>query len=293
MMALLVRDFVLPTNRGGDLLDMSPEDLAAQWRNYEEWMSLRMGARSWGVSYTSIRRLPKDKGYLACNRIWLELAVLGGRFPFRLETMASLDRSFHLEQARATVLIDQSEMAFDALAAESRLFYRLRYEGQVRAGSQALTAPISLLDAVRPLVARRLDLKVGKVYRLAVLDSTWSLREGVAEVRVDGRETIRVGGQMLGAYRLVIQLGSLASTTWVSPEGEILRREFANNIVMERIEPQLARQEHPGIDVPAALPALKRSDFPADDGETTPFESEIGPLNLLLDQFRSPPPRQQ
>jgi len=287
MMGLLVRDYVAQRRKPYDLPELSPERLTEQWRDFEEWMTLKIGRRSEGVSYTTIRRLAARAGYLACNRTWLELDILG-RHTFRLQTVALLDSAFYLRRAFADVRLDESQMHFTALVTRAQLLYRWQYEEQTRVGFQNLERPISLLEAVRPLVGRHLDLKVGTVRRVPVLDSTWSLHEGWAEVRVEARERIPLGGKTVEAYRLAIQLGRFTSTIWVNEQGEALRRQFAN-ITMERVEPQEARERFPGIDAPVETPSVKVSDFQLPEGESTSLGENVGPLSLLLNLFRQPP----
>jgi len=281
MMGLLVRNHVLPRPTAADSLEINPALLTERWEDYEEWMNLTVGGRSEGVSYTSICQLPQGEGYIAANRVRLALDLLGQRHDFRLQTVAALDSLFRLERAAAQVSLDESRLRFEALAEGLNFFYRLEYEGQSRVGSSRLDKPISLLEAVRPLLARRLDLAVGAVYRLPVLDSTWSLRQGWAEVRVEAHERVRVAGKPTGAYRLVFQLGPFSSTTWVTHRGEVLRREFANNIVMERTEREDARKRFPGIDDPIEMPKVERSDFRRKTTDGSAPDEEIGPLNLL------------
>jgi hypothetical protein len=288
MMGLLIRNHVLSRRGSSDAVEVSPDYLTEEWRDYEEWMELRIAGKSDGVSYTSIRRRPERSGYVACNRIWLDLDVLGGRHTFRLNTAALLDTLFRLERATADVRLDDSQMSFVALSKGTHLYYRWEFEGQTKVGSQKLDKPISLLEAVRPLVARRFELKVGNAYRLPVLDSTWSLREGVAEVRVEAFEPIAIGGKSVEAYRLVTQLGPFSSTTWVNAQGEVLRREFAGSIAMERVEPEKARARFAGIDAPADIPQIEVKDFIDAEGEAAPPDENVAPVNRLLELFRQP-----
>jgi len=288
MMGLLVRNHVLPRGGTSQAVEVSPDLLTEEWRDYEEWMKLTVARRSEGVSYTAIRRQLDRSGYLACNRIWLDLDVFGERHTFRLQMVASLDPSFQLERATADVHLDDSQMTFVALSDGARFLYRWQYEDQAKAGWQRLQQPISLLEAVRPLVARRLELKVGNIYRLPVLDSTWSLRQGIVEVRVEAFEHIGVGDKTVEAYRLATQLGPFISTTWVNPQGEVLRRDFGGNILMERVAPDVARKRFVGIDAPPEIPRIEAKDFAGSEGESTLPAEEIAPLNLLIELFRPP-----
>jgi len=290
MMSLLVRDYVLPHRRAPVGSDVPLSVFTENWSDYQEWMRLAIGERSKGVSYTAIRRRDDGSGYLAWNRVRLDLEVLGDRRDFYLETVAVLDDLFRLSQASARMRLDGSEMRFEALVVPGRLFYRWRYEGQTRVGSQPLDSPLSLLEAVRPLAARRLRLKVGRVYRLPVLDSTWSLRQGQAEMRVAALERIRIGGRRLRAYRIEIRLGPFSSTTWVDRKGEVLKRALAGKVVMERIEPDEARKIFPAIDAPPKVAPLKPADFRRGEVKNAPPSSEVGPFGILSDLFGSSGP---
>jgi len=207
MMALLVRDYVLPLRASADALPLASGQLAGNWRDFEEWMSLRVGEKSDGVSYTLVEQREDGGDFLAANRTWLDLDLLGARHAFRLETVALLDPQFALQCATVVLRIDDTPLQFKTLVTPRRLLYRLEFEGQVHVGAQPLKGPVSLLEAVRPLVAQRLELAVGRVYRLPVFDSTWSLRQGVAEIRVEALDDIPFQGQMVQAYRVVTQLG--------------------------------------------------------------------------------------
>jgi len=288
MMGLLLRDHVLPRRGSSDAIDLTPDQLTEEWRDYEEWMKLTIAGKSDGVSYTSIRRRTDRSGFVACNRIWLDLDVFGGRHTFRLEMAASLDSLFRLDRAAADLRLDDSRMSFVALSNNIRFYYRWEFEGRTQAGAQKLERPISLLEAVRPLVARRFELEVGRAYRLPVLDSTWSLREGTAEVRVEALDRIALGGRSVEAFRLVTQLGSFSSTTWVSAGGEVLRREFPGAIAMERVDPKTARERFEGIDAPAVIPNVSIADFHGADGQTAPPDDNVAPVNRLIELFRQP-----
>ncbi|MCX8036952.1 MAG: hypothetical protein N3D11_07870 [Candidatus Sumerlaeia bacterium] len=291
MMMLLLRNQVFHQRRGQPI-DVTPALLTEQWQDFTEWMKLTIGGQSEGICFTSIRRRNEAGGYLAANRIWIRLGLWGGQYDFRIENTALLDSLFRLQSAQSSVHLAGETMRFAALSDGTRLFYRWQYGDQTRVGLQHLDRPISLLEAVRPLAAQRLDLRVGTVYRLPVLDSTWSLREGVAEIRVEALETLRLDGKAFRAYRLAIQLGPFTSKTWVSPDGEVLRREFAQNIVMERVHPDEARKMFPGIDAPVIAPALTREDFRR-EGKADSLDGEsVGPLNLLLESLlKSSSPR--
>ena len=284
MMALLVRNYVLPLRASAAALPLASGQLAGNWRDFEEWMSLRVGEKSDGVSYTLVEQREDGGDFLAANRTWLDLDLLGARHAFRLETVALLDPQFALQCATVVLRIDDTPLQFKTLVTPRRLLYRLEFEGQVHVGAQPLKGPVSLLEAVRPLVAQRLELAVGRVYRLPVFDSTWSLRQGVAEIRVEALDDIPFQGQMVQAYRVVTQLGPHASTAWVTGVGIVLRREFSN-IVMERVNASWARRRFKGIDAPILEPQVAPEEFEAATGREGSLANEIGPLNLLLRLF--------
>ncbi len=288
MMALLLRNQVFQPRRGQPM-DVTPALLTEQWQDFSEWMRLTLGGQSDGVCFTSLQRRKEGGGYLAANRIWIRLGVWGGQYDFRIENTALLDSLFRLQSAQSSADLAGETLRFAALSDGARLFYRWQYGEQTRVGLQHLEKPISLLEAVRPLAAQRLDLHVGAVYRLPVLDSTWSLREGVAEIRVEALETLRLGDKAFRAYRLAIQLGPFASKTWVSPNGEVLRRQFAQNILMERIHPDEARKLFPGIDAPVAPPALTREDFRREGKANSLDGDNLSPLNLLIESLLKSP----
>lgn len=284
MMGMLVHNQMLRRRPSPEGVDVSLSQLTEKWRDYEEWMKLAVGGKSEGVSFTAIRRKADGGGYVVCNRMWLDLEVARQRHAFRLQTLAALDGQFRLERASAEARLDDAQMNFAALVEGLRLYYRWQFEGRNRVGMQRLEQPVSLLEAVRPMLTRRLELKVGNVYRLPVLDSTWSLKEGKAEVRVEARQRIRIARQNMEAYRLVVQVGPFSSTTWVSPEGDVLRREFSPGIVMERVERQEATARFPGIDAAVEMSNFGLAEFQRPEASGAPGE-EIGPLNLLGDLF--------
>ncbi|MBM3334848.1 hypothetical protein FJY63_09320 [Candidatus Sumerlaeota bacterium] len=286
MMVLLVRDHIVTRGGSGDAVEVSPSELTSQWQDYEEWMTLIISGKPQGISYTAIRRSGEPPSYVTLNRIWLDVDVFG-RHSFRLETAASLNSTFHLERASANVRLDEAQMDFATLVEGSRLYYRWQYEDRARVGVWRLKKPIALLDAAQPMLFRQLDLKVGSSFRLPVLDSTWSLRQGWAEMRVTALERIAVGRKTTEAYKLAIQLGPFSSTTWVSKKGEVLRRDFPSNISMERADAKAAREQFPGIDAPAEIPKLEPADFRGSEQAGKGPEEEIGPLTLLGELFKS------
>jgi hypothetical protein len=280
MMGWLVYNHILPRAASGDVEELTPARLAEKWSDTSEYMTIRLGDRSEGVSCTLIEQRRKEGDFIACNRTWLDLDMLGGRHAFRLETVALLNAEFRLNQAVANLRIDDMPMTFKALATPKKLLYRWEFEGQLQVGSQPLDKPISLLEAARPLIGRKMDLKVGKVYRLPVLDSTWSLRQGEAEIRVEAEEDIRVSSSTVHVYRLATQLGPFNSYAWVDLNGRVWRRTMST-IVMERITSREASRRFPGIDAPIAAPIVTAADFEA-TSRSASLNNQLGPLGILF-----------
>lgn len=293
MMALLIRDHVLPDGSKSDLLEVSAALLDQDWEDFEEWMDLQVLGKSRGVSYTKIEKVASGLNYAACNRTWLDLGAMAGGDLFRLETVALLDSEFNLRRAKATAQVYDMEMLFLARVATKRLLFRWQLGDKIRVGRQTLDGPISLMNAIRPLVTQRFELKVGQIYRLPVLDSTWSLSRGMAQIRVEAIEPMEVEGKSIDTFRVVTQLGTFATTTWVDRRGQVIRRRFPG-LVMERTDPETARAKFKGIDAPIEPPRMTRADFLAPEGEEDVAEQEISPLNMLIEIIRdssAPEPR--
>jgi len=76
-------------------------------------------------------------------------------------------------------------------------------------------------------------LKRGDRWSVVSLDPL-SMRQRRALVEVAGRQTLRLRGRTVTAYRVKIDKAGLPLTAWVDPQGEILRATTLFNITLEK-----------------------------------------------------------
>ncbi|MFH0793621.1 MAG: hypothetical protein V2A74_06265 [bacterium] len=234
MMYSLVKDRIIPQRQAQQLEDVEPAQLTQNWHDYEEWMSIRFQNRSIGYSMTRLERAPnllwfdlQHKDLLSINAFGLEQRIL-------LQAAARLDEQFALESFIVEVRANPLRYQIAGFVHSGRLYYKVEAAGPPIYRFIPLPNPISLMEAVRPLLVRDFFIEPGKVYRIPVVDPIWSLERGMMEVEVLGQESMTINDEAMKVFHVESRLGEMKTQSWYASDGTVVRRELYKGVEMVR-----------------------------------------------------------
>jgi len=286
MMFTLVRDRLLSHAAKAVPSEVAPSLLAANWKDYEEWMDIYYKGLPIGAMTTSIRRGNEGQVYYITSRLFMELKVMSFSARVRMALGAELDDAFVLQRFLAKASAGGSDWTMSGLFYKGRLLYRIEGGGRDTVGALELEKPPSLLEAVRSTLGRSLELKVGRVYQIPVYDPIWSSGGGMAEVRVVRMESIVIGEKRYNAFRVETILNKYVSVVWLDNDGCTLMRQILPDVIMKRAEKDEVITRYKEFAVPVPLPGeLSVRDFLGK--ESTSGGGESGLQFLLQDMMKS------
>jgi hypothetical protein len=264
MMFSLVRNEILPIRRAmpDDASAFSPRQIARKWRDYSEYMLVTYGGVEVGAASTSItRELEEPARYTVDTRFDVSLGMLAAARHVSLIARAELDDNFELSRFHIRCDLVATKIAVTGMVSEEVLYVETEQGGRIKRTRFALDRAISLLDAVRPIAARNLDVVPGRTVRVPVVDPVWSMDVGTLEVRIGDIEKITVGGAGVDAYRVESRLNDFVSTAWVDATGRTLRRQLAGQLALERTTPARAFQAGTALVDTLTMPDINPADF--------------------------------
>lgn len=238
-----------------------------KWKDIDEWMLLVQAApgrpeRIIGASKIQIRRVddptsgPSYRAHFG----------LQGKFSALVPT-ASI---------RGTAVIDADSNLTDYFIRGDLVGLQLSSQGAVSNGilyakinnfnettrfKQRLDSPVSFGELLRPALARRMKIAVGEKMSSPVIDPLSGATKGKVVVTIEAKESIRLDGKTVPAYRVVSQLGDIKTLMWVDEEGQTLRRNLVNGIRMDRSDRETALKAAPNLETAVGLPEMDFSEF--------------------------------
>ncbi len=287
MMFTLLRDRILPQRREASLAAqaVAPSTLTENWKDSEEFMIVKMGGKEVGGAITSVRRSGTGHipGYTAEFRFAIVLNLFGVQRPATIRARTELNSLFDLDQF--AIVADLSSYKFEAAGRtqNDELLMETRQGGKVSRLRYRLDRKITLLDAVRPVVARNFKIEPGNSMALPVVDPIWSMDHGTLQLTVGNPKRIQIDGEEKTAYPLEARLNDFVSTSWVDSDGTTLQRQLAGGLSMEKASPGRVRAASAELDQPIEVAPVIPADF--EDLPVTPLKrmSEGGktPLETL------------
>jgi len=286
MMFTLVRDRLFSHAAKTVPSEVAPALLAANWKDYEEWMGIYYKGLPIGAMTTAIRRDNEGRLYYLTSRLIMEFKVMSFSAKVNMALGAKLDDAFVLKRFLAKITTGGSDWTMSGLLFKGRLLYRIQGGGRDMVDALELESPPSLLEAVRSTLGRSLELKVGRVYQIPVYDPVWSSGGGMAEVRVVRMESIILGEKRYNAFRVEITLNKYVSVVWLDNAGRTLMRQLLPDVMMKRAEKDEIIARHREFAAPVPLPGeLSIRDFLGK--ESTAVGGESGLQFLLQDMMKS------
>jgi len=267
MMSSLVVQQILPERRRAKSLLIEPDVLASQWADVHEWAWIRRGGETVGAMALSITQSFPEKGgkstgYRVTQNGDVEIPILLFRQRVQFFLTVELTPEFTLSEFTASIRLQSLSAEISGFVLEEHLFYRVGPSGgEAIYGTIPLKRPLSLLSAVRPMIARQFSLVVGRTYPIDVIDPINNKSYGQARVVVAAREAIHFNGKDVAAYRLDTTFGGVTKRSWVANDGITLRRELWKDYVMEQGEKAEILRSFPALGRTLRVPVFDVLDF--------------------------------
>jgi len=269
MMTSLVVQDILPGRRQARSSLVDPEILALQWVDLHDWSWIQRNNEKVGamVSQVVSARQPGDadnenRGYIAIQNAEATFSMFGLRRHVRFKMTLHLSPSFHVVDFVALITSRQLIIECAGFVRGNKLYYRIAPQGvEPIYRFMDLKQPISLAEAVRPMIARHFDLEVGKEFRTDVVDPVFGMKRGQAILRVAAQEVIEQEGQQLDVYRVEQTFDKITKNSWVTPNGVTVRRELIQGYMLEKSNKPAVLDIFPDIAHVLRIPDFHHLDF--------------------------------
>jgi Transglutaminase-like superfamily len=250
-------------------LQAIPVTLAADLARYgsgAQWKGVYY--RGEKIGFVVSQTLPRAAGgYQLQEDGQLRMSLLGASSAARLRTTVDVDDAFGL-QSFAFSLDPGTGPISVAGDLEGR---RLKLEVKTASGTRSEVrdlpeAPLLALNLPRRLAAE--GLSAGKRLEVSVFDPA-TLRNARMQVQVRGREVVQAAGRPTPAFRVETSFAGIASTSWVTDLGEVVKEESSMGLVVVKESRERATaMSVPGsvqTDMLAAAAVVPRSKQRIDD----------------------------
>ncbi len=194
----------------------------------EDWYGIYLGEVKIGHSVTLSRALPGG-GRAVSNRSLMRIAMMdqpqevASALSYDLDAECSL-KSFDFRISGA------ADIAVRGVVRGRKLELAVETGGRLQRQELALSGPVTLPEAIEPLLAGR-GLDPGDKRSFTMFDpSSMSLQPAV--VTVAGRESLDLGGRRVWATKLDVEFSGVTSRSWVDSAGRTLREEGPLGMVM-------------------------------------------------------------
>lgn len=209
----------------------------------EAWLSTTINGQKVGYSLYRFNGFPD--GYLFESLIKMTLAMAGRTQQVQSRSTASTGPDLALRDFNFT--FSSQDRSFSAKGRVVGDELRILASGDTEEHTLKLTGPIYPSAALgRYVVAKK--LKPDSTYKVPIFDAT-VMGVSLAEVKVNGREKVTVGGKDYNALKFTTKMAKLTMTTWVddkgmsivetSPPGLKSERTTADQVL--KVEPDAAK----------------------------------------------------
>lgn len=269
MIASLLFQHILPERRRERASLLEPEVLAMQWMDLHDYAWVQHNGRIVGAMMTRIERIQKpgvdpaeNQGYRATQTAQVRLNLLGLRRDVRFKMALRLTPSFHVDDFAARIASGGLTIDCTGFVQDNALYFAIAPKGgQAVYRSLALRQPLSLIEAVRPMVARHFDLAVGQEYHTDVVDPVFGMRKGEVILKVAAREVIEHEGEKISAYRLDQTFEGITKSSWVNDRGITIRRELIQGYTLEKSNKPAVRSRYPDVLEDIEIPEIDRQAY--------------------------------
>jgi hypothetical protein len=263
MMFSLVKDAILPRARARETVSVDMSTLAgAEWKDVDEWYRVLDGGKWIGAARFQVRATTRPIGYRADFAARLQVTLIN-QFAIQVKVAMQMDGDFALTDFHSQLDVLGSEIILrGSVAPDNRLLVEALFErfgdkepepGQEEAPEIVnerlailLDSKISMLEAIRPVAMRSLELREGVAYSFDVIDPIWQMKLGQAVILMEEKDLITINGQDRRAMRARTDFGGSSTFSWIDMEtGQTLRRQLLPNrpLVMEFEPPEVREVE--------------------------------------------------
>ncbi len=219
LMGMLIRKihFSAPSP-GGTLTG----EAAVSFQDFQrEWKELFLDDRKIGYAVHFIR--PEADGYIIQEEMFLRINLMGMSSGVYTVTQCHVDERFRMN--RFSFRMASGSVGFEAKGEVkgNKLFVETGREGDLRVQTLRVDEP-PMMGAGLAYYFRHRPVRVGDSFRFPLFDPS-SLSRRDIEVRVAGRETIRIRGIDYDTYRLEAEVWGDRLTFWLDENGTTLKEE--------------------------------------------------------------------
>lgn len=269
-------------------LGIAPEFIQATWIDYAQYMWVEQGGNRIGVYALTLQRDAMEEIYELALRARLRLNVLNNPMPVRLDGLVVLDDRFVMETFQGRLNAAGEGIAVDAFTDDLALYYRVQGpptfvpNGGLAARAK-LESPVILADAIQPLVTQDRDLEPGETWSTRASDPFSGRLNMVVTVRVEAEETVDIDGLSIRAFRVVEETKDASTTSWYDSDGELLKTDLGNGLVLVRADREKVFERYPGLRVPPNFLDIDKEPIIAQaaDSELTGDENPLAWLPRL------------
>lgn len=269
-------------------LGIAPEFIRATWIDYAQYMWVEQGGNRIGVYALTVQRDEMEDIYELAVRSRLRLNVLNNPMPVRLDGLVVLDNRFVMQTFQGRLFAANEEISVDAFTEGLDLYYRVEGppafvpDGGMAARTR-LESPVILADAIQPLVTQERRLEPGETWSTRASDPFSGRLDMVVTVRVEAEETVDIDGFSVRAFRVVEETKDASTTSWYDADGEVLKTDLGNGLVLVRADREEVFELYPGLKVPPNFPDIEKKPViaAASEFESTGDENPLGWLPRL------------
>lgn len=224
--------FIYRINRGGDAV-LTPEVQRLAMQEFqEEWFTIYQHGRRAGYSHIEIR--PQEEGYVLIEELFLRLDFLENIQDLVSWVQATLAPDFSLKTFTFRLRAGPISYNLRGGVKDESLILVSRMAGQEQTQRLPLSQPIYLSSAIKSFISQQ-QMHVGNTYTLALFDPA-TMSQTMVPLRVEARESVRIGSRNLDAYRIVMEFHGIQLRAWISPYGELLKEEGFLGMTMVRTD---------------------------------------------------------
>jgi len=230
--------FYTRLKRGGEYIIAPEVQKLAKQEFQEEWFAIYQHGSRIGYGRTEIR--PQSVGYVVHEELLIRLNFLGEVQDISSWVQANLEPDFSLKSFTFRLQAGPVSYRLRGGVKEGNLMLVSQMAGQEQSQQVPLSHPIYLSSGMKTFISQQ-PLAVGKTYRFTLFDPA-TMSQTMVPLRVEEKETVRIGSRDLEAYRVVMDFRGVQLKSWVSPYGEILKEEGFLGLTMVRSDQQDALQ---------------------------------------------------
>jgi transglutaminase-like putative cysteine protease len=230
-MATLIHQSYLQASSVSLATDLARYGSAATWRG--------VYYRGEKIGFTVSQTVATDEGFDLEESGRLQMSLLGATAPATIRTTAHVDANFALRAFEFSLDPGTGGIEVRGLVNGRKLTLEIKTPTGSRTEERELPEP----PALSQNMARRLaggGLVPGARHQWTIFDPA-TLRNAPVTVIVGDREVVRSGATPIAAFRVDMEFAGLATTSWITDTGEVIREESPLGLITVRETPENAR----------------------------------------------------